>query len=136
MKVCSFKHKIMTRVERLKPVVWIGRSKEDFSEFPDDVKRDVGYALYLAQLGGKHEDSRPLTGFSGAGTLEIVSDHRGDTFRTVYSVRFAGRVYVLHAFQKKSKSGIKTPKSEIDLLRGRLKRAEEWHSEWLKREQS
>ena len=107
----------MSETPKLKPVVWIGSSKADFQQFPDEVKRFVGYALYKAQQGGKHADAKPLAGFGGAGTLEIVSDHRGDTYRTIYTVRFAGRVYVLHAFQKKSRSGIKTPKSETELLR-------------------
>jgi phage-related protein len=107
-----------------KPLVWIGSSKEDLLEFPDEVKQLVGYALYVAQQGGKHPDAKPLAGFGGAGTLEVVSDHRGDTFRTVYTVRLVGRIYVLHAFQKKSKVGIKTPKAEIELVKARLKRAE------------
>ncbi len=125
----------MTERTKLKPVVWIGSSKADFLKFPDDVKRFVGYALYRAQQGDKHPDAKPLAGFGGAGTLEVISDHRGDTFRTIYTVRLAGRVYVLHAFQKKSKSGIKTPTSEIDLLKARLKRAEAWHADWLQRGQ-
>jgi phage-related protein len=125
----------MAEAGKLKPVVWIGSSKADFDVFPDEVKRAVGYSLYLAQQGGKHADAKPLVGFSGAGTLEVISDYRGDTFRTIYTVRFAGRVYVLHAFQKKSKSGIKTPGREIDLLKARLKRAERWHADTLQREQ-
>jgi phage-related protein len=119
---------------KLKPIVWIGRSKSDFLEFPDEVKALVGYALYVAQRGGKHPDAKPLQGFGGAGVLEVVTDHRGDTFRTVYTIRLASRVYVLHAFQKKSKSGIKTPKGETELLRARLRRAEEDHAELLRRE--
>jgi phage-related protein len=123
----------MIEVAKLKPVVWVGSSKADFVEFPDEVKRCIGYALYVAQQGGKHADAKPLTGFGGAGIMEVVADHRGDTFRTVYTVRLAGRVYVLHAFQKKSKSGIKTPKTQIDLLRARLKRAELEHADSLQR---
>jgi phage-related protein len=91
----------------------------------------MGFALFLAQQGGKHADAKPLRGFGGAGVLEIVEDHRGDTYRAVYTVRFAGRIYVLHAFQKKSKSGIETPKAEINLIKSRLKRAEEEHAAWL-----
>ena len=79
-------------------------------------------------------DTKPLRGFGGAGILEIVEDHDGDTYRAVYTVRFAGRVYALHAFQKKSKSGIKTPKAEIDLIKLRLKRAEDEHAAWLERQ--
>jgi phage-related protein len=122
----------MTEAAKLKPVVWIGSSKGDFLDFPEDVKDLVGYALYVAQRGGKHVDAKPLVGFGGAGILEVVADHRGDTFRTVYTVRLAGRLYVLHAFQKKSKSGIRTPKAEIDLLKARLKRAEQVHADSLR----
>lgn len=115
----------------IKPVVWIGSSRSDLSSFPEDVKDTIGYALYIAQRGGKHADAKPLRGFGGAGILEIVEDHVGDTYRAVYTVRLAGRIYVLHVFQKKSKAGIKTPKSEIELIKSRLKRAEEEHSGWL-----
>ena len=108
----------------LKPVVWIGSSRTDFRRFPDNVKSRVGYALYVAQAGGKHRDAKPLKGFHGAGVLEVVADHRGDTFRAVYTVRFESAVYVLHAFQKKSKGGIATPRSEIELIERRLKEAE------------
>jgi phage-related protein len=82
------------------------------------------YALYVAQQGDKHRDAKPLRGFGGAGVLEIVSDHQGDTFRCVYTVRIAGSVYVLHAFQEKSKSGSATPKADIELIRRRLRDAE------------
>jgi phage-related protein len=94
------------------------------------VKDAIGYALYIAQRGGKHEDAKPLRGFGGAGILEVVEDHAGDTYRAVYTVRLAGRIYMLHAFQKKSKSAIRTPKAEIVLIRSRLKRAEEEHARW------
>jgi phage-related protein len=80
------------------------------------------YAIYLAPRGDKHMSAKPLEGL-GAGVLEVVSDHRGDTFRSVYAVRFASRVFVLHAFQKKSKSGIATLKADVELLRQRLKQA-------------
>ncbi len=95
-------------------------------DFPTEVREEIGFALYQAQTGGKHESAKPLKGF-GPGVLEVVSDHRGDTFRAVYTARLAGRVYVLHAFQKKSKRGIATPKSELDLVKQRLKRAMELH---------
>jgi phage-related protein len=85
----------------------------------------VGTALNAAQLGGKHKDARPLKGFGGASVVEIVADFDGGTFRAVYTVRFADVVYVLHAFQKKSKKGIETPKSDIDLIKQRLKVAEQ-----------
>ena len=84
----------------------------------------MGYALYVAQLRDKHRDAKPLRGFGGAGVLEIVGDHEGDTFRCIYTVRIAGAVYVLHAFQKKSKTGRETPKTEIDLIKRRLRDAE------------
>jgi phage-related protein len=118
----------------IRPVAWIGSSKADLSAFPEEVKDSVGFALYVAQQGGKHRDAKPLRGFGGAGILEIVDDFDGDTYRAVYTVRFAGRVYVLHVFQKKSKTGIKTPKAEINLILSRLKRAEEEHKEWLERQ--
>jgi phage-related protein len=121
----------VTASPNIKPVVWIGSTKADLASFPEDVKDAIGYALYLAQRGGKHSDAKPLHGFHGAGILEIVEDHAGDTYRAVYTVRFAGRIYVLHVFQKKSKSGIKTPKPEIELIKSRLKRAEEEHLRWL-----
>jgi phage-related protein len=118
----------------IRPIAWIGSSKADLSAFPEEVKDSIGFALYVAQQGGKHRDAKPLRGFGGAGILEIVDDFDGDTYRAVYTVRFAGRVYVLHVFQKKSKTGIKTPKAEIELIRSRLKRAEEEHKTWLERQ--
>jgi phage-related protein len=121
----------MSSPPSIKPVVWIGSTRADLAAFPDDVKDAIGYALYVVQLGGKHADAKPLHGFGGAAILEIIEDHAGDTYRAVYTVRFAGRIYVLHAFQKKSKTGIKTPKHEIELIRSRLKRAEEEHARWL-----
>lgn len=89
----------------------------------------VGYALYLAQCGEKHRSTKPLKGFKGTGVLEIVEDFDGDTYRAVYTVKLAGVVYVLHAFQKKSKQGIATPKQDIDLIETRLKRAKEHYSQ-------
>ena len=95
----------------------------------------MGYALYIAQQGGKHADAKPLKGYGGAGVVEIVRDHKGDTFRTVYTVRLAGALYVLHAFQKKSKRGVATPKAELDLIEQRLKRAREDYEQWTRSEQ-
>ena len=106
----------------LKPVIWLGDSLRELKTFPRTVQDEMGYAIYLAQCGQKHVSAKPLKGL-GSGVLEVVSDHRGDTFRSVYTVRFADRVFVLHAFQKKSKSGIATPKADIDLIRQRLKQA-------------
>ena len=100
----------------------MGDSLARLQTFPPPVQDEIGYALYLAQVGGKHVSATPLKGL-GAGVLEVVSDHRGDTFRAVYTVRFQGRVYVLHAFQKKSKKGIATPRPDIDLIKDRLARA-------------
>ena len=113
----------------IKPVVWIGNTKADLTCFPEDVKDAMGYALYIAQRGGKHADATPLQGFGGAGILEIVENNVGNTYRAVYTVRFANKVYVLHAFQKKSKRGIATPKQDIDVVRERLKIAERLHRE-------
>jgi len=112
-----------------KPVIWVGDSLEVLQGFPEDVKDEVGFALFQAQTGQKHIKAKPLTGL-GTGILEVVSDHRGDTFRAVYTVRLAGRIYVLHAFQKKSRTGIATPKSEIDMVKQRLRRAIELHETW------
>lgn len=111
-----------------KPVHWIGSSLDDLKAFPDDVQEVIGYALYLAQLGGKHPDAKPLdrgSGISRRRCLEVVENYDGDTFRAVYTVRFAGSVYVLHAFQKKSRRGIATPKSDIDRIKARLQTARE-----------
>jgi phage-related protein len=106
------------------PLEFVGSSRDDLSGFPDDVKRFIGLALRTAQKGGKHRDAKPLKGFKGAGVLEIISDFDGNTFRAVYTVRLRGVIYVLHAFQKKSRSGIKTPLNEIEKIRSRLKDAE------------
>jgi len=108
----------------LKPVVWLGDSLRALQSFPASVQDEVGYALFLAQSGDTHVAAKPLKGM-GPGVLEVVSDHRGDTFRAVYTVRLADRVFVLHAFQKKSKHGIATPRADIELVRRRLKQAVE-----------
>lgn len=114
-----------------KPVRWIGSSRDDVRAFPEEVRLRVGGALWEAQLGGKAAWAKALKGFGGAGVLEVIDDHHGDAYRAVYTVRFAGIVYVLHAFQKKSKRGIATPKHEIALIEQRLKRAREDHEQWL-----
>ncbi len=108
----------------IKQVSWIGSSYKDFRTFPDAVQDAMGYALYQAQIGEKHDSVKPLKGFGSAGVLEIVSGHAGDAFRTVYTVKFATAIYVLHAFQKKSKSCIKTPAEHMELIWRRLKTAE------------
>ena len=117
--------------DRIKPVSWIASSYKDFRAFPDSVQDAMGYALYQAQIGEKHAGAKPLKGFGGAGVLEIVTDHIGDTFRTVYTVKFALAVYVLHALQKKSKSGIRTPTEDLELIRRRLKAAEADYKEHI-----
>ena len=117
-----------------KPVRWVGSSKEDLSEFPADVRRRVGGALWEAQIGRKAAFAKPLRGYGDAGVLEIVDDFDGDTFRAVYTVRFPNAVYVLHAFQKKSKRGIATAKAELGLIEQRLKRTREDSEQWSKRE--
>ena len=98
------------------------RERYERATFPALVQDEMGYAIYLAQRGDKHVSAKPLKGL-GSGVLKIVSDHRGDTFRSVYTVRFTDRIFVLHAFQKKSKSGIAVPKADIELIRRRLKQA-------------
>src|SRR5437870_2631828 len=114
----------------VRPVRWIGGSKEDLSAFPNDVKLRVGGALWDAQVGLKSPAAKPLKGFGDAGVLEVVAGFDGNAFRTVYTVRFAEVVYVVHAFQKKSRRGIGTPKAELDLIRVRLARAKEDYEEW------
>ena len=111
----------------LKPLVWICSSLKDLRRFPEEVKDAFGYAFYEAQCGLKPLAAKPLSGFGGAGVLEIIEDFQTDTYRAVYMVRFEGVVYVLHAFQKKSKKGIKTPQSDIELTRNRLRQAQELH---------
>jgi len=100
----------------------MGSSKADFMKFPDPVKSDMGYVLGVAQLGGKHPMAKPWKG-EGSGVFEVVERHDGDAYRAIYTVRFEGAIYVLHAFQKKSPSGIRTAQSDIDLVGERLKRA-------------
>ena len=115
----------MTGQPLLKPVIWVGSTRKDLREFPEPVQDHVGYALYAAQRGSRHRDTKTLSGFSGAGVVEVVTDFRGDTFRAVYTVRFAGAVYVLHTFQKKSKTGRETPRRDLELIEQRLREAEE-----------
>src|SRR6267143_1520359 len=104
-----------------KPTVWIGSSRDDLRSFPDEVRRVMGFAINDAQNGDEHPRAKALKGFGGRSVLEVVDDEDGDTYRAVYTVRFAGVIYVLHAFQKKSRKGIETPKHEIDVIKARLK---------------
>lgn len=105
-----------------KPLYWRGSSKADFGAFPVSVQREMGYALFLAQMGERHTlMAKMLKGFGGGTVIEVRENHEGDTYRAVYSVRYADAVYVLHAFQKKSKRGTKTPQPHLDLIEKRLK---------------
>ncbi len=104
-------------------LVWLGPTKRIVTEFPQDVRDEVGYALYVAELGNRHPSVKPLTGekaFKGSSVLEIVEDDDGNTYRVVYTVRFPRAIYVLHAFQKKSTKGIATPRHEIETIKQRL----------------
>jgi phage-related protein len=103
-----------------RPLFWIGSARNDLLKFPETVKDEIGVALSVAQFGGKHPKAKPWKG-EGPGVLEIVEDHRGDTYRAVYTVRFENAAYVLHAFQKKSPKGIKTAQSDVELVSRRLK---------------
>lgn len=107
-----------------KPLEWIGSSHKDLMALPGDIRRFFGFALSLAQAGDQHDAAKVLKGFGGAGVLEVVEDDAGGTYRAVYTVKFAEAVFVLHCFQKKSKSGIATPKADMDIIRARLKVAE------------
>jgi phage-related protein len=120
---------VMSKQAR-KPVKWVSSAKRDLDAMPEDVKDVFGHAIDLAQAGGKHQDAKVMTGFGSAGVLEVVEDYQGDTFRAVYTVKFAGWVYVLHCFQKKSKSGIATPKPDMDLINNRLKAAKQDFEAW------
>lgn len=104
-----------------KPLIWRGSSQRDFAAFPRSTQREMGYALFLAQLGERHPRmAKGLKGFGGASVIEIRHNDYGSTYRAVYTVRFADAIYVLHAFQKKSKKGITTPAAEIDLVKKQL----------------
>src|SRR5882672_2672921 len=107
----------------LRPLRWVASSKRDFREFPAQVQDDLGFQLYLAQTGQHPSSAKPLKGL-GSGTVELVDDFDGDAYRAVYTVRFEEAVYVLHAFKKKSKRGVKTPQPDIDLVKRRLRAAE------------
>ena len=111
-----------------KPLYWIGSSLKDITRFPAEVQRSVGFALSAAQYGGKHPAAKPWKG-EGPGVLEVVKDYDGDTYRAIYTARFANAVYVLHAFQKKSPRGKETRQSDIALVRERLKVAQRDYEE-------
>ena len=109
----------------IKRLDFIGSSQGDIKSFPEEVRSDIGYALFIAQRGEKSEAAKPLRGFGGAGVLEIVENFDGNTYRAVYTVKFPNVLYVLHCFKKKSKHGIKTPRQDINLIKQRLRTAEE-----------
>ena len=117
------------QTDRWKPLLWVAASRKDFREFPDDVQDEAGYDLWLVQQGGMPASAKVLKGFGGADVLELVEDYASDTYRVVYTVRFSEAVYVLHAFQKKSKQGIKTPAKELDLVKSRLRVAGQDHKQ-------
>lgn len=110
-----------------KPIIWMGSSKKDLREFPKEVRQDIGVALHWAEQGRVHSTAKPMKG-SLRDVTEIVSDFDGDTFRAMYTTRIGDEVYVLHAFQKKSKKGIATPQHELDVIEGRLKAARQVHA--------
>jgi phage-related protein len=110
-------------------MVWIGSIRRDLRAMPQQVRRDIGQALYAAQQGTTDPAAKPLKGFGGARVMEIVERYRTDAYRAVYTVHFENAVYVLHVFQKKSKSGIATPKHEIELIRRRFAEAERHYRE-------
>jgi phage-related protein len=122
----------MSKQQPRKPIKWVGSAKRDLDDMPEDVKDVFGHAIDLAQAGGKHQDAKVLTGFGSAGVLEVVEDDREGTYRAVYTVKFPGWVYVLHCFQKKSKSGIKTPREDMELIHARLKAAKLDFENWQK----
>jgi phage-related protein len=109
-----------------RPLTWLGSSKKDLLVLPDTVIDTFGYALHLAQIGKKHPKAKPLHGFGSAGVLEVVEDWHNNTYRAVYTVRFSATVYVLHVFQKKSKSGSVTFKLDMEMIRDRLNIAQQF----------
>ena len=111
-------------MKNTRPVSWIKAARKDFEEFPDDVQEDMLNALTMAAEGGKSDNAKPFKGVDG-GVFEIAIRYRGDAFRAVYAVKIGEDIWVIHAFQKKSKKGIKTPQEEVDLIRERLKRLQE-----------
>jgi phage-related protein len=124
---------MMKTAHQVRPLLWVASSKRDYRGFPRRVQDRFGFGLFLAQTGQHPPSAKPLKGI-GSGTVELVDDFDGDTYRAVYTVRFGDAVYVLHAFKKKSKQGIKTPQSDIDLIKRRLKDAEADYAERRKQE--
>ena len=114
----------------MRQIIYLGSSQKDSQKLPKEVQELFAYALDVAVAGGQHEDVKPLSGFHGRSVVEVVADHRGDTFREIYTVRFEEAIYVLHIFQKKSKKGKATPKEDIEMIKKRLKWAEALHKEF------
>jgi phage-related protein len=112
------------RTSVFRPLIWVGSSKKDLLALPDEVIDTFGYALYLAQIGRRHEKTKVLRGFGDASVIEVIEAQSGNAFRAIYTVRFAKAVFVLHVFQKKSKAGAAMPKRDAALLQRRLKQAE------------
>jgi phage-related protein len=115
---------VSKRPEPKKPCLFVGSSLKDLKRFPAKVQNRLGYALYKVQEGDEPTAAKALKGFGGRAVLELVDDFDSNTYRAVYTVRFAGVVYVLHAFQRKAKKGIATPLQEIELVKSRLRDAE------------
>lgn len=109
----------------MKIIYWVGSAKDDLLGFPQKVREEMGYALYVAQKGSKHPSAKPLKGFRGAGVLEVVENYNTNTYRLIYTLQLKKNIYVLHAFQKKSKQGISTPQHDMDVVEKRMKQAEE-----------
>jgi phage-related protein len=112
-----------------RPVIWVGSSRRDLRGFPREVRRIIGQALYAAQQSETDPSVKPLKGFGGGSVVEIVADHVRDSWRAIYTVRYPEAIYVLHAFQKKAKRGIATPKKDMDMIHHRLAEAERLHRE-------
>ena len=117
----------------IKALVWVGGSKKDFLKFPVEVLQVFGFALHLAQSGETSPIAKPFKGVGG-GVIELVERYDTDTYRAIYTIRFEDAVYVLHAFQKKAKKGTRTPMKDVDLIRQRLRRAEEIHASASRKE--
>jgi phage-related protein len=124
---------IIAKSRALRPLLWVGSSKRDYRDFPAQVQDSFGFELFLVQTGQQPPSAKPLKGL-GSGTIELIEDFDGDTYRAVYTVRFREAVYVLHSFKKKSKRGIATPRRDIDLIKHRLRDAETDHAERFKQE--
>lgn len=117
----------------MKRLFWIGSSREDLKEFPDEVQDEMGHGLYLAQIGERHNRAKTLSGLGNAKVIELRETDRSGTYRVVYTVEMAEFIFVLHAFQKKSKSGIATPKQDVDLIKCRLKEVDSLYKELKER---